>query len=119
MEPRYPSKGFNFCWTPAFWLSTPKQGDIVVVKYAGAKAMLLKRVVATEGQTVQFSGGRLLIDGKPLEEPYVKGPCDWSTAPRKVAQGCIYIAGDNRSMPSAEHVFGEVELKKVKGSPLW
>lgn len=119
MEPRYSSTGFNFCWTPAFWLSKPKPGGIVIVKYAGSKAMLLKRVLATEGQTVQFVNGKLIVDGKPIDEPYVKGPCDWNTEPRKVAPECIYIAGDNRTMPSAGHVFGEVELKKVKGSPLW
>ena len=119
MEPTYSSNGFNFCWTPAFLLSQPKTGDIVIVKYAGTSAMLLKRVVATEGQTLQFSSGKLLVDGIERQEPYVKGPCNWELPPRKVSPGCIYIVGDNRSMPIEQHVFGEVELKKVKGAPLW
>jgi signal peptidase I len=119
MEPTYSSKGFNFCWTLAYAFSKPKAGDIVVVRYGGTSTMLLKRVVATEGQSVEFRKGRLLVDGREVEEPYVKGPCDWELEPRPVSKGHIYVIGDNRSMPIERHRFGEVSLKKVEGAPLW
>ncbi len=119
MEPAYPARGFNFCWAPAYWLSKPAQGDVVIARYAGVQYMLLKRVVALEGQTVEFRGGRLFVDGRELSEPYVKGPCDWSLPPRTVKPGHIYIVGDNRSMPLEGHVFGQLELSRVKGAPIW
>ena len=119
MEPTYPSLGFNFCWIPAYAFSKPKPGEIVVVKYGGVSAMLLKRVAAVAGQTLEFRKGELYVDGVKRIEPYVKGPCDWELSPRKVAEGCIYIIGDNRSMPIGQQIFGEVSLKKVKGAPLW
>jgi signal peptidase I len=119
MEPTYSSLSFNFCWTPAFWLSNPKPGDIVVVKYAGTDVMLLKRVVALAGQTLEFKDGRLFVDGRLLAEPYVKGPCDWNLPPRKVSEGCLYVVGDNRSMPLEQHVFGEVRAERIEGAPLW
>lgn len=119
MAPAYRSGTFNFCWTPAYWRSPPRQGDVVIVKYAGKRLMLLKRVVALEGETAEFRGGRLFIDGKESLEPYVKGPCDWQMTPRRVAAGCVFVVGDNRSMSIETHKFGEVEMNRIAGAPLW
>ena len=119
MEPTYSPFSFNFCWTPSYWFSKPKLGDIVVIKYAGTEVMLLKRVVAREGQALEFRDGKLFVDGIERYEPYVKGPCAWNLPPCKVSEGCLYVVGDNRSMPIEQHVFGEVELRKIKGTPLW
>jgi signal peptidase I len=119
MEPTDHSGRINFCWTPAFWRSAPKRGDIVIARYGGFHTMILKRVVALQGETVEFRRGRLFIDGNEFQEPYVKGLCDWNLPPRQVAQGCVYIIGDNRSVPMESHVFGEIDLKRIAGAPLW
>ena len=119
MFPAYSSRSFNFCWRPAYWLHAPQRGDIVIVRYYGSQLMLLKRALAFEGETVEFRNGRLYIDGKEQVEPYVKGPCDWNLPPRKVEGGCFYLIGDNRSMPMAAHKFGQVEMKRLEGAPLW
>ncbi len=119
MMPTYPEEGFNFCWIPAIWFSEPKRGDVVILRYAGNRLMLLKRVVAFEGETVEFREGELYVNGKALEEPYVRYPCDWNRPPRTVGKGKIYVVGDNRSMPFSEHQFGQIEKKRLKGKPLW
>ncbi len=119
MEPVYHDGGVNFCWTPAYWFSKPKRGDVVMVKLAGNKVMFLKRVVALEDETVEFKDGRLIVNGKELNEPYVRYSCDWNLPQRKVEKNCVYVIGDNREMNIDNHQFGQAALKKVVGKPLW
>ncbi len=119
MEPTYHDGGFNFCWTPSYWFSKPRRGDIVMVRLAGNKVMYLKRVVAFGGETVEFRNGRLIVDGKELDEPYVKFPCDWNREPLKVEEGKTYVVGDNRDMNILGHEFGETSSRRIVGKPLW
>ena len=90
-----------------------------MVELAGNRVMYLKRVVGFPGETVEFREGKLYIDGKPLDEPYVNGPCDWELPVRQVDPGFVYVAGDNRAMPIDAHQFGSVLRKKINGGPLW
>lgn len=119
MEPTYRDGGFNFCFKLRYLFSEPRPGHVVGLKLAGARVILLKRVLATSGQTVEFRGGRLVVDGATVDEPYVQGPCDWELPPRRVEEGRLYVAGDNRSMPAEGHDFGQTSLRRVAGAPLW
>jgi signal peptidase I len=119
MEPSWHDGGFTFCWRPRFWFRAPRRGDVVMIRYAGERVMLLKRVVALGGETVAFQGGTLLIDGKPLDEPYVRRPCAWDMPPRAVGAGKLYVVGDNRDMLLELHQFGEVHPGRIIGGPLW
>lgn len=118
MEPTYNRIGVDFCWRPTYWFSSPKRGDIVVIRYTGRK-LYLKRVVGLPGDTVEFINGKLLINGKVANEPYVKNSCDWNLPERIVRKGTIYVVGDNRSMPMQHHKFGAVNIKRLYGAPLW
>lgn len=120
MEPTYPSLGFTFCWCPAFLFSKPVPGDVVVVRLIGRKFLLLKRIVAVEGDKVEFRNGELLVNGAVFKGDWEeKGPCDWDLEERMVEPGCVYVVGDNRSMSIDEHIFGQVPLSRVTGVPLW
>lgn len=119
MEPTYHSGGFNFCWRLKYHYSAPQRHDVVVIRMAGQKAMLLKRVVALGGERVEFRDGRLHVNGKEIEEPYVRYPCDWNLSPRQVEKDCVYVVGDNRGMPMENHYFGQTPAKRIMGVPLW
>ena len=119
MEPTYRNGGINFCWRLHTLFSEPKRYDVVKVRFAGSKVMLLKRVVAREGEQVEFRDGGLFIDGKKIEEPYVRYPCHWNLPPRRVEKDCVYVVGDNRSMPIENHYFGQASKSRVMGVPLW
>ncbi len=119
MEPTYRDGGFDFIVKPRFLFSAPRRGDVVVVRLAGSRVLLLKRVVALEGDVVEFRDGTLYLNGGSVKEPYVQGPCRWDLAPRTVGPHHLYVVGDNRSMPMEEHDFGETYERRVAGAPLW
>lgn len=119
MEPNYHSRTLNFCWTPTYRFRKPEKGDVVALRYEGDRVMLLKRIVALENETVEFRNGVLYVNGKPVEEPYVLlNQGKWDLAPRKVSPGCVYVVGDNRSMPIEQHKFGEIRKSRIQGTLL-
>jgi signal peptidase I len=119
MEPTYRDGGVNFCWRVPYLFSEPKRYDVVAVRFAGGKVMLLKRVVAQEGEQVEFCDGTLFVDGKEMKERYVRYPCNWNLPPRRVEKDCVYLIGDNRSMPMENHHFGQTSKNRIVGVPLW
>jgi signal peptidase I len=119
MEPTYRNGGINLCCTLRYIRSKPKRPDVVGVRFAGRRVMLLKRVVAVEDETVEFRNGALLVDGKEIGEPYLRFPSDWNLPPRQVEKGHVYVIGDNRGMPIANHVFGQTSIDRIIGGPLW
>jgi len=119
MEPTYHNGGINFCWTLGALFSKPQRHEVVAVRLAGHRVMLLKRVVALEGEWIEFRHGKLLVDGNTIEEPYVRYPCDWNLSSRQVEQESVYVVGDNRSMPLEDHHFGQAPIKRIVGAPLW
>jgi len=119
MEPTYHNGEFNFCWRLRYLFSKPNRYDIVTIRLAGQKVMLLKRVVALEGEEVAFRQGKLLINGKELEEPYLHYPCNWNLPARKVEKDSVYVVGDNRNMPMESHYFGQISIHRIIGVPLW
>ena len=81
--------------------------------------MLLKRVIALEGEQVEFRNGKLFVDGRDIEEAYVRYPCHWNLSPRQVEKDCVYLVGDNRSMPMESHHFGQASKRRIMGVILW
>jgi signal peptidase I len=119
MEPTYHHGGVNFCWRLRTLFLEPKKFDVVAVRFAGSRVMLLKRVVAREDEQVEFRDGKLFINGKEIEEPYVRYPCNWNLPLRRVEKDCVYVVGDNRSMPIENHHFGQASKSRLMGVPLW
>ena len=119
MKPTYSGRGFTFAFLPYFKLYAPQRKQIVVLKHAGFNTFLLKRVLAFSGETVEFRNGVLYVNGKELDEPYVKYPCDWNLSRREVPHGKIFVLGDNRSMPLQNHVGGMIDQSRLAGVPIW
>lgn len=81
----------------------PKYGDIVVVrKESFMTEPIIKRVIATAGQTVDidFDAGIVYVDGRALNEPYINAPTqdpEDFTDPVTVPDGYVFLMGDNRN----------------------
>ena len=109
---------------------TPKQGDIVVLRKSSFMSdPVVKRVIATEGQhvTVDYMNHCVLVDGVPLEEPYIlelmqdPNRSDMPVVDVTVPEGSIYVLGDNRnhSSDSRDERLGPVELEYIKGKAFY
>jgi len=116
MEPTYADGGFNFCWRLQYLYSKPKPGDVVAIRFAGTRVVLLKRVVALAGDTVAFKNGVLLVNNRKINEPYVRYNSNWNLPPRKVAPGRVYVVGDNRGVAMERHYFGQVSTRRLLGT---
>ena len=112
----------------SYYFDTPKQGQIVT--FNGTKEeegqMLIKRVIAVGGQTVDLRDGAVYVDGEKLDEPYTEGkqskPLSNSngiTYPYKVPEGEIWVMGDNRTNSLDSRVFGSVPVENVTGHAFW
>ena len=115
MEPTYHNNSFAFCWRLQYLFSQPERFDIVTVRFSGRSVMLLKRIVALEGETVEFRTGMLYVNGNLIDEPYVRNRSNWELPPRTVAPGHVYIVGDNRGTTMARHRFGEIDINRIIG----
>lgn len=103
---------------------TPRRGDIVVIskKAFDNGKPIVKRVIATEGQTVDidFDDGIVYVDGEALEEDYINNLTTYAEGtvfPLTVEEGCVFVLGDNRavSMDSRSPEIGQIDRREVLG----
>lgn len=117
----------DYVWSEkvTYYMGDPKQGDIVTFadpEIAGRT--LIKRIIATEGQTVELIDGVVYVDGAPLSEPYTGGkPSEplrnaigVSIAyPYTVPEGCVWVMGDNRTDSADSRYFGPIDASTITG----
>ena len=108
--------------------SEPKQGDVVVLSKQSYDngAPIVKRVIATEGQTVDidFQQGIVYVDGVALQEDYISCPTtleEGTHFPLTVTEGCIFVLGDNRgvSLDSRNPAIGLIDTREVLGKAIF
>jgi signal peptidase I len=98
--------------------SDPHPGDVVTLYYPPEPdKMFVKRVIATEGDTVQIVDGRVLINDQPLRDDYVvpeyRDHDDWG--PQVIEQGYDFVMGDHRNNSSDSREWGLVPKKYIVG----
>ena len=99
--------------------SSFKQGDLIAFYYGNK--ILVKRCIATPGQWVDIDeDGNVYIDGKRLNEPYVKekafGDCDIKL-PYQVPEDRYFCMGDHRetSVDSRNSSVGCISEEQIIG----
>jgi signal peptidase I len=116
MLPTYKEYGIHFVNRLAYLFHPPQRGDVVAIRLlAGEHVMYMKRIVGLPGETVAFHQGRLYINGQPMDEPYVKNPCDWERPPELIPPDHYYVVGDNRDMPFDDHTQGRAARELIVG----
>jgi signal peptidase I len=126
---------------------TPARGAIVQLRYPADRAqMFLKRVVAVGGDRVRLRDKQLIVNGTPVNEPYVTHrtgftddfrdnfpaaapinlPGAWAEQLRTntvngelvVPAGKFFVLGDNRDESLDSRYFGFLEQSDLTGRPV-
>jgi serine/threonine-protein kinase len=110
----------RFC----YHLWSPKRGDIIVfntppqaAQDCGSGGVFVKRLIGLPGETWEERSGYVYINGRKLDEPYVKPDRrDPDThAPVKIAPGHYFMMGDNRRSSCDSRRWGTVSRGELIG----
>lgn len=123
MFPTYKDKEYLLTDKVTYRRRLPQYGDVIVFKAPMNESFdFIKRVIATPGQSVKVTNGKVFIDGKMLPEPYL--PESYETAPGEFLQdgeeytvqdGEVMAFGDNRDHSSDSRDWGPVPLRNITG----
>jgi signal peptidase I len=103
---------------------SPVRGDIVVFRtppraaeVCGAAGLFIKRVVGLPGEHWSERAGTVLIDGRPLVEPYIRRVRrDTSSfGGGRIPAGRYLLLGDNRAESCDSRVYGVVPRRNLVG----
>lgn len=82
------------------------------------KNILIKRVIATAGDTIEFINGEVAVNGKVLSEEYAQG-MTYKRASHgivyEIPEGMVFVMGDNRERSLDSREFGPVYIEQIKG----
>jgi len=94
----------------------PRRGDVVVLKTnENAEDLLIKRVIALPGETVEIKNGRVYVDGTLLEEVYLSQQTRGRYGPTYIPPLHIFVLGDNRGASNDSRSFGSIHIKHIIG----
>lgn len=105
----------------------PQSGDVVVIDdNNNLDEPLIKRVVATAGQTVNIdpTTGAVTVDGVAFDEPIAAADVNVrgdAVYPLTVPEGYVFVMGDNRavSLDSRYSQLGCVDVRSIVGKELF
>ncbi|OPY72900.1 MAG: Signal peptidase I P [Syntrophorhabdus sp. PtaU1.Bin002] len=110
-------------------LGSPKGGDVIVFRYPMDRSKdFIKRVIATEGETVEIRNKIIYVNGKKIDDPWgvyldeeivpkFFSPKD-NLGPIKVPKDCVFAMGDNRDRSLDSRFWGFVRRDDLVGKAL-
>lgn len=108
--------GDHIVVTPYRFSSTPRRGDVIVFRSPrSAEQLMIKRVVGTPGDLVETRGGRVIVRGHAVAEPYVAAQASTFVAPQIIPADSYFVLGDNRSDSLDSRSWGALPRSFVLG----
>lgn len=92
---------------------------VVLYKPDEPEKSLVKRIIGMPGEVVEIRGGEVLVNDKPLKQPFAaagdaaRSPSDMKAL--LIPRGTFFVMGDNRSISFDSRLFGPVPQKYIYG----
>ncbi len=108
--------GDHIVVTP-YYRGEPGRGDVVVFRSPqDPNLLMVKRVIALEGDLIESRAGRVLIGGHAVAEPYLRSPVEsGAIAAQIIPHGCYFVMGDNRGNSYDSRNWGVLPASLVVG----
>jgi|SRR5690625_40543 len=110
------------------WSDIKKNDIVTFISPTDNKTIFIKRVIALEGDTVEMKKDVLYINGKEIEEPYLKEHrrsldegelLTENFGPVEVGKDQFFAMGDNRLNSLDSRTFGPIDKERLEGKVLW
>ena len=94
----------------------PKAGEVIVFEPPpGMRQDLIKRIVATPGDTIEIRDGMVIVNGFVINEPYIMDNPSYSVDKEELPEGEYFVLGDNRNNSNDSHRWGTVPREDIIG----
>jgi signal peptidase I len=100
----------------AYKVGVPGRGDVIIFHYPPDpnREPYIKRVIGLPGDQVDIENGKVVVNGTPMVEPYIKAPPSYSGS-WTIPNDSLFVLGDNRNNSSDSHSWGMVPMENVIG----
>lgn len=121
MFPTLQPSGYYLLNRCVYWWRSPRPGDVVVIRDPIDQSYSVKRIIAGNGDSIRLFAGRVYVNGRELNEPYL--PPGTSTYPHshhrdtfRCGPGEYFVLGDNRMDSTDSRVYGPIPRRRILGT---
>lgn len=123
MDPTFGSGDYIFTSKITYKMRGYHRGDVVVFKSPhNPDIEYIKRIIGVPGDVVMVKDNEVFVNGRQLSEPYIAAKTNlWEGGFSKngegttVADGMLFVMGDNRPRSSDSREFGPITQESVIG----
>jgi signal peptidase I len=99
------------------------RGDIIVFDVPQEHRLLIKRLIALEGDKLEIKDGKVFVNGAESKVVDLKGvetlADNQEFGNMTIPKGYIYAMGDNRPRSNDSRVLGPIETKRITGRAIF